>query len=384
MAREKVLLFIHGLSAGGAETLVKNYMLNFNRKDFDVALLCVSHQKGSPYERELKEKGVRVIYAQDRLPFKKRLNRTKKIVNYICRYFVVRQIIRTESPDVLHYHMILGSYVKFSRPKRSTVIIRTVHSEPKKVWLCGLKGQRKDLRATKWLVKKRSLRFIVLHEAMREEINKMFSVSNSIVLKNGVSVDAIRNANDRNTIRGELGISENAFVLGHIGRFSSVKNQSFLVDVFIKIKEKNKHAFLLMIGDGADMDKVIEKLTRECLNGRYLILSNRGDIGDLLSAMDVFVLPSLYEGLPLSLIEAQIAKKPCFISDRVSSCATISNLVEKIPLDDGPDRWAQRIISYTTPKKIVVNDEEWDIKYVTKELEQIYLNLLLERDDGKK
>ena len=128
----------------------------------------------------------------------------------------------------------------------------------------------------------------------------------------------------------------------------------------------------------------VEKLKKNGLDNNYAIFSNRKDIPKLLKVMDAFVFPSLYEGLPLSLIEAQVSKLPCFVSDRIPEQATISNLVTRLSLDRTPKKWAEVILNYQKPKRIVVNDSEWDIREITKQLEQIYLDEIEKRQDGEK
>ena len=379
----KVLHFIHGLNTGGAETLVKNYMLNFG-EEFEVALLCLRHENDSPYEEELAKNEVRVVYVQDKLPFPKQANTFEKAANHFFEYWLVRKIIREEAPDVLHTHLPINRLVKFARPRKGTVIFHTVHNEPVKLWQKDNKKRQKDLRAARWLVRHYGMKFIVLHREMLGEVRKMFGVSDVVVLNNGVDVERIKNARSGEKMRKELGIPKEAFALGHIGRFSKVKNQVFLVDIFAEVAKKNKNAFLIMVGDGPDEDKTVEKLEKMGLGGRYLVLSNRNDVPDLLSVMDIFVFPSLYEGLPLSLIEAQIARKLCFISDRVNEYADISNLVTRLSLDDSAQRWAGAILTYRKPAKVTVDESSWDIREVTKKLEQIYLDALAEKRDGKK
>ena len=123
----------------------------------------------------------------------------------------------------------------------------------------------------------------------------------------------------------------------------------------------------------------MNKLNEAKMKNRYLILNNRNDVPDLLNAMDVFIFPSLYEGIPLSLIEAQIARKPCFISDGVNEHAIISNIVTRIALEQGASLWGDKILSYKAPNKIVVDEDDWDIRKETKKLEQIYLSALINK-----
>lgn len=375
----KIMHFIHGLSVGGAETLVKNYMLNFDRRENDLVLLCIEHCKESPYENELKKSGIKIIYVEDKLLFHSN-NKLAKLVNHFHRYFIIRRIIRNEKPDILHAHLIVNRFVKFARPSKGVVIFYTVHSEPSRLW-CSDKKRQKDLLAAKWLVRKYDMKTIVLHKKMQEEVNRLLNTEDTLILNNGIKVFRHGNLKEKNKKRLELKISEDAFVIGHVGRFSEVKNHEFLVDTFIKIKKSGK--FLLMVGDGENKEKIIERLNMYGLNKQYKILSNRTDVVDLLSVMDAFVFPSFYEGMPTSLLEAQEARIPCFVSDTITESAIISNLVTRLPLGDAK-KWADVIEKNKRPEKIMVNDEDWDIKKVTKRIEKIYRSAIMEKKDGKK
>ena len=373
---KKIMQVVSTLTTGGAETLVKNYALNFNKKKFDVVILSFGHVKGTPYESLLKKNGIRVVYADEHSPFKNHFGVIARAFNYFYRYVTVRMIIKRENPDIIHIHMPVNARIKFARPNRNVTMFYTVHNEPKSIWFSGKFGRKRDFKAAKWLVKHYGMRFIVLHETMKKEVDRLFGVNDSRVLNNGVDVTLYRNDN-KETMRKKLGIPEDAFVVGHIGRFAVVKNHGFLVDVFNKIGRNNK--YLLLVGDGPEKLKIIKKIHNEGLEDCCLILSNRSDIPDILSAMDVFVFPSLYEGLPVSLIEAQESNLPCFVSDKVSQHAFISNLITALPIEAGAAKWSGSIMQYKKPRKIVVDDSEWDIKKITKKLEQIYMDGLQEK-----
>ncbi|MBR2994882.1 glycosyltransferase [Candidatus Saccharibacteria bacterium] len=380
----KLMHLIHGLSTGGAETLVKNYLLNLDKTRFDVVLVCLYHEKESPYEEIVEKSGARIIFVEDLLFAKRRKGIVSRVFHMLNKYYMVRKIIKRESPDILHTHLPLNSMVKFARPEKKTAILHTVHNDPRKLWFCSGRKRVRDYNAARWLVKHYDMTFIVLHEEMKNEIKKMFDVPDAVVLNNGVDVDKIKAAKNQKMIRNELGIPIDAFVMGHIGRFSRVKNHAFLVDVFKEVAKRNNKAFLLMVGEGLDRKIVINKLNSGNLIGRYLILDNRDDVPDLLGAMDAFVFPSLYEGLPLSLIEAQIARKPCFVSDRINEHAFISNLVVKLSIERSAAEWSDALLAYEKPKRVLVDEKNWDIKKITKKLEQIYLDALDERKNGQK
>ena len=261
--------------------------------------------------------------------------------------------------------------MKFARLPCSVHVIHTIHSEPQILW-SGRKG-KKDFKAAKWLVKYHHMQLIVLHEKMRKEVNQLFEVSNAIVLNNGINFERFEKRKDKATVRDELGIPKDAFVVGHVGRFSQEKNHVFLVDVFLGITRRKKNAFLLMIGDGSEKQKIEAMLEQNMLCGKYRILSNRIDVPDLMGTMDVFVFPSLYEGLGIVLIEAQKVGVPCFVSDCVPYAAKVSEQIEFLPFNTGADAWADKICKYdiscTSGKDIPA---EWDMKNVIQKLERIY------------
>lgn len=375
----KIMHFIHGLNTGGAETLVKNYMLNFDKNKNEIVLLCLVHFPDSPYEKNLLDNGIKVIWADDYSIFGRSANIFGRLFRHFARYVIVRKIIRKESPDILHTHLTVNRFVKFAKPKMGTRIFYTVHNEPNMLWSYDKKDGKKDLKATRWLLRKYGIKFIVLHKEMQIKINKIFNVNNAIVLNNGIDVSDYKAVKNKRKIRNNLGIPEDAFVVGNIGRFAQQKNHSFLVDIFAEIAIKNKKAFLLMVGEGNEKDNIIRKMHTRGLNGRYMILSNRDDIPDLLSAMDIFVFPSLWEGLGIALIEAQEAHLPCFISDAVPKHAVISNLTTRLSFEVGPRKWAEVIENYQMPKRIAIDDAEWDIKDITKKLEKIYMSSVVER-----
>ena len=368
---QKVVHFIHGLNTGGAETLVKDYALLLDKEKYDIQILCYEHSD-SPYEKLLRDSGINVIYVCDKMPFYGKKSIFAKIINRIMQYMLIRRSIRKLAPDILHTHLIVNRYVKFSRPHPKTRIIHTVHNEPKKLWFNGKKERTKDLQAAKWLVKHYQMQFVVLHEKMRSEVNALFDVTNTIVLNNGIHYSKFEKIRSREIVRQDLRIPENAFVMGHVGRFTLQKNHRFLVEIFSEVYKRKNNAYLLMIGDGVEKQKIVDQLSEFALQGKYQILSNRLDIPDLLNAMDVFVFPSLFEGLGIAVIEAQKMKLPCVVSDQVPDAAGISNLVRFEKLSSSSEEWAEQVCTFSPKQVEYYNAEAWDMKNVILKLQDIY------------
>lgn len=147
----------------------------------------------------------------------------------------------------------------------------------------------------------------------------------------------------RNDIISKLGLSE-AFVIGHAGHLAKVKNQQFLIELMPKILIAKPNVFLLLLGEGDDRPLLEQRISELGLNGHIRLTGNVRNVGDYLSAMDVFAFPSLYEGMPLTLIEAQSNGLPCVISDRVPHDVFITDLVNVLPLDNA-DEWLNTIVA---------------------------------------
>ncbi len=365
----KVMHIIHGLSVGGAETLVKEYALNLDKNLFEVVILCFEHFYDSPYEKILADNKIKVIYVCDDMKFYNKKQFLYKAISFVQRYMLIKKYINKEKPDIIHTHLSINKYIKFASPKKGTRIFHTMHGEPRRYQL----QNPKDFEVAKWLVNKYNMRFICLHDKMRKEVNEIFNVNNSVVINNGIDLKKYEMAISKKEIRKKINIPEDAYVIGHLGRFDKVKNHELLVDIFNEIHKKNDKAFLLMIGIGST-EHIEDKLNLYGLKDKYMILANRTDIPDLLNAMDIFVFPSISEGLGISLIEAQIMKLPCFISSNIPEHAIISNLVTIISLSESASYWAKKILSYKIPEKVKINSEDWDMKKSIKKLESLYLS----------
>jgi len=171
-------------------------------------------------------------------------------------------------------------------------------------------------------------------------------------LNNGIDLDIYKfNEFARNEKKKEFGIEHN-LVIGHIGRFMTQKNHMFLLDVFSAISKKRSDAILLLVGGNGDLEKQVRKKVCDLdLENKVVFAGIRSDIPELLSAMDVFVMPSLYEGMPNTVIEAQATGLPCVIADTITREANITGLVDYLPLSLEAECWADKVISKASAKR---------------------------------
>lgn len=199
------------------------------------------------------------------------------------------------------------------------------------------------------------------------------------IINNAIAADKYSyNPEVRRKVSKELGI-EGKFVIGHVGRFEFQKNHDFLIKVFYEVLNIHPNSQLLLIGDGIEKDNIQKKIVELGISDSVKFLGLRSDISELMQAMDIFVLPSHFEGLGTVLIEAQAAGLKCIASDGVAQEAKITNLVEFINLDESPKYWARKIVEYQPDFNRRDTYEEikkakFDVNTEILILEDIYIN----------
>ena len=182
-------------------------------------------------------------------------------------------------------------------------------------------------------------------------------------LHNAVDLSVFRyGEDDRSQIRQEFGL-EDKIVIGHIGRLNHQKNHKFLLDVFAKIKEKEDRAVLVLVGKGELENEIKAKADDLGLSDSVIFTGVRSDIPALLSAMDVFVFPSFYEGMPNTVIEAQATGLPCIIADTITREADITGLVRYMSLDETAEEWADAVLSAISEERTDTKQKFIDNKY---------------------
>ncbi len=199
------------------------------------------------------------------------------------------------------------------------------------------------------------------------------------ILKNAIDTSKIYYSGEiRKKKRKELKI-EDKFVVGHIGRFSPQKNHDFLIEIFKNIVMKKENSILLLIGTGELQEKAIQKVKELKIEDKVLFLNIRKDVNELLNVMDVLVLPSLYEGLPVVGVEAQATGLPVIASDNVTKEMPIENLSNYFSLNLEPEKWADNIIRISnnvrenTTEKI--KECGYDVKEAANIMENYYFDL---------
>lgn len=364
----RVLHSVSNMDRGGIETMLMNYYRNIDRTKIQFDFISNKTKPGD-YDDEIKSMGGRIFLGPGLKP-----NNYPEYLKFIDR-------ILTENPDIkiLHAHNEGMAFYPLSAAKKAGLKVRIAHAHNTRI-----------IRDYKWSLK------IVCKAMIPYAANQYWSCGTDAgiyyfgkkrweekgkILHNAISLDSFRFNNIiRDKIRAEYGLKDK-FVIGNVGRFNLQKNHLRLIDIFREVVLKNPDARLLLVGEGELELKTKAKASEYGLDDKVLFLGLRSDVNDLYQAMDVFVMPSLFEGLPVVGIEAQASGLDCVYSDKITKEALILADSECVGLKQGNSVWADIILKHNTDvlkrEKAfeLVCDAGYDIRIEAKKLEEIYLEL---------
>lgn len=373
----------HLLVRGGTESVMVNIFDNIDHKKFHIDFLLLHDNQiedTTEISRCLKEKGSQIFYVP---PIKNGYIQYKRSLN---EFFQFHQY------DIVHTHMnALGADV-LKAAKKNKVPVRIAHSHN-----TGHQLEVKNIKDILHYLFLEEQRFQIRHIATNyigcseKAGNWLFGrkiVRNKttyMMFKNAVNIEKYEfNPLIREKIRKEYSFNDK-FVIGHVGRFDYQKNHPFLIQVVKKLCENNKNIILMLVGTGNYLKKIQLMVKQLDLQQNVIFMGNRSDVPELLQAMDLFVLPSHFEGLPVSLIEAQVSGLRCIVSDKVSSQSNISNNVRFLGIEEKDiDKWVtltQEVMDHSYKREtpiFEIRKNGYDMKYNIKNLEKFYLNALKE------
>ena len=374
---KKIIHLIPTLGYGGAETMVKDYALLTERSKCDIIIVVWSGSIDSFVERELSLGNCKVIFLQElRFGNIEKIGFLHRLFRKIGRYIDFRHIVYNEKPDVIHMHLRIGLYpIIIPYKKLGIKYFYTVHNVLDRYFTkkIGLNSKYLDYRVAKYLSGKDRISFIALHEGLNEEIRSYFNTDAVYTVNNGIRMERfVPELYNRNEIRGALGIGPQDYLVGNVGSFSEQKNHDMILDVFCEVIKRRHDSKLLLVGRGVERPKIEARIKTLNIEDKVIILENRDDVPALMSAMDVFLFPSKWEGFGNVLIEAQCMGLRCIISDRVPEAVRLTNLVVVRSLEDNPSEWAETLLDNTILGSPIGKLEDYDMRKSVDKLIELY------------
>jgi len=355
---------ISGMKAGGAETFLMKVYRALDKSKFQMDFCLFSNEIGY-YEPEIETMGGTIFHIKPK---------TESIVKSLCQiYSIVKnekyKYVMRVSPRSLSALDLLAARIGGAEK----LIFRSSNTKP---------GDSQIDKTLHWIFRWMpmiipNVKFAPSKAAAEYLFGKAGVNKGKVsIIKNAIPIEEYRfSSAERMRIRDELKC-ENKTIIGHIGRFTKQKNHKFLLEVFKEYTEKNPESILLLLGEG-DMLREIRDLSEKLdLDKKIIYAGIRKDVPAILMAMDLLLLPSLYEGMPNVVIEAQATSLPCLLSDRITSEVALTDLVEFMSLDDGNSLWAEKIediLKWGIKREEEHNfpKEEYEIERTTRILERL-------------
>ena len=334
----RVLVLDTVMDRGGAETMMMNYLRRFDRSKVIYDFL-VNRDYEAAYEPEIRQLGGRIYRMCPMYP------------QYFGKYQRQMHEFLTSHPEyrIIHSNLEERSYLGLKVAKQLGVPVRIAHAHNRPVGFTPKTIFREYFRLR--------LPSVVTHRFAcgTEAGDWLFGIRNrDQVIQMRNAIDTVQYRYDpalAEQVRAEFGVTDsNTLVVGHVGRFFPQKNHAFLIDIFNAIHSKQPNSVLWLVGGGELHDELKNRIRAKVndlgLHDCVRFFGVRDDVNRIMQGMDVFVLPSLYEGLPVTMIEAQSSGLPCVISDQVPAQCNITGNTQIVSLKDSPEEWANRILDW--------------------------------------
>lgn len=354
---------------GGVESVVMSYYRHIDRTKIQFDFICDEDSTNIPYE-EIEKLGGRVILIP---PYQKLFKYHNKL----------KKILKDGNYKIVHSHINTLSIFSLFAAKCAGVPVRIAHSHS----TTNKKEKKKNLlkQALRPFSKEFATDYMCCSELAGRWLfgNKEYDKGNVYLLNNAIDLDKFKyDEKIRSEKRKKLNISDDTLVIGHVGRFVEQKNHRFLIDIFNEIHKQNSNSILLLAGQGPLMEEIKSKVESLGLEKFVIFLGQIDDADKLYQAIDIFVLPSLYEGLPVVGVEAQATGLLCELSSNMTKETKILDTTRFISLDKSAKEWASIILDdyskfkrYDTTADITKSN--FNIKKETIKLENKYYKLII-------
>lgn len=356
---------------GGQEMFVINFLEHMDKTGLHIDLLTPYQSSNNEIKNKIESWGGKIYeLGLEHKPGQSRFDMGKALGAFF----------KENKYDVVHIHsgsisaLAIASYVA----KKNGINKVIVHSHSAGMNKDNLK--HKLLRAYGYMKMRNAVDVYCACSKVAGEAKFVKSVVNNklVIINNGVDLNKYSyNPKTRKSIRDELNIDDNTFVLGHVGRFSPPKNHTYLIDIFNDYLKINKNSKLVMIGEGNLLQEAKEHVNKLNIDDKVIFIKNVNNVQDYLQAFDIFVLPSRWEGLPLVGVEAQANGLPILASTNVSKELEITDNVKFLPIDQGTKIWVDEIDKYKnfprSDTKEIIKSKGYDIYDVSRKIKELYI-----------
>lgn len=353
----KILYVNNTMNIGGIESFLMNVLRNIDHKKYEITFLTYNDFKYD-FEDEILKLGSKII----------RISNPNK-VSTLKHIKELYKIIKKEHPDIIHCNTHLNSGYVLLAAKMAKIKTRICHSHSTAPALAN----KIKLHIGRILINIFASQKIACSTEAGEAL---FGKTKFEIITNGIELKKYKyNDEIRNQYRKQLNIKDNELVIGHVGRLDTPKNHKYLLQIFNEVLKDKTNSKLILVGTGP-LEKEIQKQAKQLkIEDKILFLGNRNDVNLLLNTFDIFVFPSIFEGLPVSLVEAQANGLQILSSKNVSKEIDITSTINFLSIDESPKVWANIILKTNlkrnnTEKELL--NSNYSIQSTIKNLINIY------------
>jgi glycosyltransferase involved in cell wall biosynthesis len=360
----RVLQVVTIMNRGGLETMLMNYYRQMDRTKIQFDFIVHRDEKGH-YDEEILSYGGKIF----RMP-QIRPGNYRRYFKHLDEFFK-----KHKEYNVVHSHINENSSFVLEYAKRHGVKCRIAHSHLSDL---GLDFKLPFRLFARYSMKDNPSNYFACSKNAGKWLFGRDLVTSGMVtvLNNAVNVKDFKfDEFNRKRIRQEIGVNDDQLVIGHIGRFNKQKNHDFLIDIFKELVKYKPDSILLLVGDGPLRRNVERKVNSLGLSSNVIFLGVRSDISNLLQSLDLFLFPSLFEGLPVVLVEAQAAGLNCIVSDTITVESNITGRIDFISLKMSPKYWANKILTSSYEHKDtseIMQKNGYDTETMSKWLSNYY------------
>jgi glycosyltransferase involved in cell wall biosynthesis len=341
----RILHVVGGMDRGGVETWLMHVVRNIDRRQLQMEFL-VHTDRRCAYDDEIRALGSKLHFCAN----------PSRPLQYRGNFL---RILREHGPfDVVHSHVhsFSGYVLRLAEAGGVALRIAHSHSDTSSVDETCLFHRRLYLKLVRYWIRQYASRKVAVSQQAASNLygRRWASDSTVSVLHCGIDLEPFNRVPDQAAVRHELGHRPDEFTIGHVGRFEAMKNHEFLLKMHAHILRHLPTARLLLIGKGSRENQIRGLAAQLGIADRVTFAGLRGDVGRIMvGAMDVFAMPSLYEGLSLAAVEAQAAGLPTVLSDKFpDEVDTGCGLVRFMSLEKTPSEWAQNILQHASQVRV--------------------------------
>lgn len=363
----RILHVLPTLNIGGAETLVVELLINLKKSGYDVFVFLNINTKDTQLYQKLKEYQIPIFTI---IEYTTGFNILDSALRRLLKRSMYWRAINKIQPDIIHFHLDILPDIEDIKKYGKIKLYYTCHGDIERYIKMFGETWRKNI---KYFLENNLMKCFVINKDMLRNAIKLITNKNIYYIPNGIDMENKKSYERKNFLR-ENGIKTDSFIIGHVGRLIEVKNQKKSIKILKEVLKIRKNTVLLFIGDGDReyREELKDYIKKYKLSSNIIFLGYRSDVREIISILDIALLPSLSEGFPLTILEYQLYNIRTLVSEAIPEETICNANCFRISLKQKDKEWANYIFG-NQMRKVTKELNKFDLKEITKKYISYYL-----------